>query len=188
MMIILPDVLPCPALGLAAMELRDHARHALIFSRRLLEAMLSSFKTPDDWLFQVHPKANHALWIAGHLALVDNSFVGKFRPALARKPEGWDALFSFGSQPKPTPEIYPPPEELVAYLRERRETLLGVLEDLREEELRGPAPAAGERSPLAGAPSIGHGFFFLAFHEGMHSGQLTLAHRALGNAPIVSLG
>jgi len=167
------------------MEVRDHARHALSLSRRLLEGLLAGFKTPEQWVFQVHPKANHALWITGHLALVDNSFVTKFRPALAAKPEGWDALFSFGSQPKPEPGIYPTPEELLGYFRERREALLRVLEELSEEELRAPAPAAGERSPLAGAPNIGHAFLFIAYHEGMHSGQLTLAHRALGHAPIV---
>jgi hypothetical protein len=60
-----------------------------------------------------------------------------------------------------------------------------VLDEVSDKELRGPAPAAGERSPLAGAPSIGHGFIFVAFHEGMHSGQLTVAHRALGNAPVI---
>jgi len=167
------------------MELRDHARHSLTFSRRLLEGMLASFKTPEDWVFQVHPKANHALWITGHLALVDNSFISKFRPALSMKPDGWDALFSFGSQPKPDASVYPGPEEALGYFRQRRQTLLSVLEKLSADELRGPAPAAGERSPLAGAPSIGQAFIFIAFHEGMHSGQLTVAHRALGNAPIV---
>jgi uncharacterized damage-inducible protein DinB len=63
--------------------------------------------------------------------------------------------------------------------------LLKVLDELSEEELRAAAPAAGERSPIAGAPSLGHAFIFIAYHEGMHSGQLTVTHRALGHAPIV---
>jgi uncharacterized damage-inducible protein DinB len=167
------------------MELRDHGRHALKFSRRLSEGLLGSFKTPENWVFQIHPKANHPLWIAGHLALVDNAFINRFRPALAKKSEGWDALFGFGSQPKPDASLYPAPEEVLSYFRGRREVLLKVLNELSEEELRAAAPAAGERSPIAGAPSLGHAFIFIAYHEGLHSGQLTVTHRALGHAPIV---
>ena len=167
------------------MELRDHARYALKFSRRLSEGLLSSFKTLENWVFQIHPKANHPLWIAGHLALVDNAFLNRFRPALATKPEGWDALFGFGSQPKPDASLYPNPEEVMSYFRARREVLLKVLDELNEEELRAAAPAAGERSPIAGAPNMGHAFIFIAYHEGLHSGQLTVTHRALGHAPIV---
>jgi uncharacterized damage-inducible protein DinB len=167
------------------MELRDHARHLLQFSRRLSEGLLGSFKTPEDWLFQIHPKANHALWITGHLALVDNAFINRFRPALATKPEGWDSLFGFGSQPKPEASLYPDADAVLAYFRDRREALLRVLDEVSEDELRAPAPEAGQRSPIAGAPSIGHAFIFIAYHEGMHSGQLTVAHRALGHAPLI---
>jgi uncharacterized damage-inducible protein DinB len=167
------------------MELREHARHALTFSRRLSSGLLASFKTPEDWVFQIHPKANHALWITAHIGLVDNSLTNRFRSDLTTKPEGWDALFSFGSQPKADPELYPAAEDVLAYYHDRRAMLLRVLEELSEEELRAPAPAASERSPIAGAPSIGHIFIFASQHEAMHSGQLTVAHRALGHAPLI---
>ncbi|RIK74560.1 MAG: DinB family protein [Planctomycetota bacterium] len=167
------------------MELRDHARHLLQFSRKFTERLLECFKTPDDWVFQIDPKVNHAMWIAGHLALVDNSFICRFRPDRGRKPEGWDRLFGFGSQPQPAAAAYPSPPEVLAYLRERRQALLEVLEEMTEDELRAPAPAPSERSPIAGAPSVGHGFLFIGYHEGLHSGQLTVAHRALGNAPVI---
>jgi uncharacterized damage-inducible protein DinB len=168
------------------MELRDHARQALQFARRMSSGLLASFKTPEHWVFQIHPKANHALWIAAHIGLADNSIIGKFRPALAKKPDGWNELFWFGSQPKPDASLYPVAEEVLAYYHERRETLLRVLDELSEEELRAPAPAAGERSPIAGAPSIGQLFIFASQHETMHSGQLTVAHRALGHAPLIT--
>jgi uncharacterized damage-inducible protein DinB len=167
------------------MELRDHARHTLDFSRRFTEGLLASFKTPEDWVFQLHPKANHALWVAGHLPLADNSILSRFRPNLAAKPEGWDAVFGRGSQPQPDAAAYPPTEKVLEYFRERRQTLLAVLDELSEEEMRSPAPPVGERSPIAGAPSLGHAFIFLAFHEGMHAGQVSVAHRALGHAPLV---
>jgi uncharacterized damage-inducible protein DinB len=168
------------------MELRDHARHALTFSRRLSCGLLASFKTPEDWVFQIHPKANHALWITAHIGLVDNSIAARFRAGAAAKPEGWDALFSFGSQPRADASLYPAAEEALAYYHDRRAVLLRVLEELSEEELRAAAPAAGERSPIAGAPSTGHIFLFASQHEAMHSGQLTVAHRALGHAPLIS--
>jgi uncharacterized damage-inducible protein DinB len=167
------------------MELRDHARHALKFSRRLASGLLASFKTLEAWVFQVHPKANHALWITAHVALADNSFISKFRPALAKKPDGWDALFWFGSEPKADASLYPDPEEVLAYFHERRETLLAVLEELSDEEMHAAAPPAEARSPLAGAPNMGHAFIFASQHEAMHAGQLTVAHRALGHAPLL---
>ncbi|HEX6963378.1 MAG TPA: DinB family protein, partial [Lacipirellula sp.] len=167
---------------------RDHARQALVFSRRLSSGLLASFRTPEDWVFQIHPKANHALWIAAHIGLVDNSITNRFRSDLTTKPEGWDALFSFGSQPKADASVYPSAEEVLAYYHDRRGVLMRVLEELSERELRGPAPAADERSPIAGAPSIGHIFIFASQHEAMHSGQLTIAHRALGHAPLIQAG
>jgi uncharacterized damage-inducible protein DinB len=167
------------------MEVREHARHALAFSRRLTDGLLASFKTPEDWVFQIHPKANHALWIAAHIALADNSFIGKFRPALASKPDGWDALFWQASEPQSNATIYPAAEEVLAYFHERRATLLKLFDELADEELSAPAPPAGARSPLAGAPNIGQSFIFIAQHEALHAGQLTVAHRALGHAPLI---
>jgi len=149
------------------------------------EKLFESLSTPEDWIFQVHPKANHAMWIAGHVALVDNSFISKFRPELAKKPEGWDELFWSKSQPTADVSRYPSSDEVLAYYRERRATLLRVLDELSEEELQGPAPPEGARSPLAGAPNMGHAFIFAAQHELMHAGQLTVAHRALGHAPLI---
>lgn len=165
--------------------LRDHARYGLMFSRRLTEGLLACFKTRQDWLFQVHPKANHAMWIAGHLGLADNGIIKRFRPDAASKLEGWDAIFWFGSQVSAESSRYPAEAEVLEYFRERRAKLLAVLEELTDAELAAPAPAAGERSPIAGAPNIGQLFLFAATHEGMHAGQLTVAHRALGHPPLL---
>lgn len=165
--------------------LRDHARFALTFSRRLSEGLLGCFKTRQEWLFQVHPKANHPLWIAGHLGLADNGIINRFRPDAARKPDGWDAVFWFGSQVSSDSSLYPPESEVMEYFRDRRSRLLAVLAELSDAELAAPAPPAGERSPIAGAPNMGQIFIFAATHEGMHAGQLTVAHRALGHPPLL---
>jgi hypothetical protein len=55
------------------------------------------------------------------------------------------------------PHAAPPsPDEVLAYVRERRETLLEVTDD----ELNAPAPSPGERCLIAGAPNISHVFLF----------------------------
>ena len=167
------------------MDLKAHARFALGRSRRITEGVIAALKTEDDWFYQAHPQANFPLWIVGHLGLADNAFLSRFRPQLAKKPDGWDELFWFGSQPQSERTAYPSSADVMAYLRERRETLLKVLDEITDDELNAPAPAAGERSPIAGAPCFGHIFLFAAVHEGMHAGQLTVAHRGLGHPPLL---
>ncbi len=163
---------------------RNHALYALKFSRRLSEGLLACFKSRQEWLFQVHPKANHPLWIAGHLGLADNGIISRFRPESARKPDGWDSMFWFGSQVSPDSSLYPSESDVMEYFRERRARLLALLGELSDAEIAAPAPPEGERSPIAGAPNMGQIFIFAATHEGMHAGQLTVAHRALGHPPL----
>jgi uncharacterized damage-inducible protein DinB len=170
------------------MDLKSHASYAVQRARWLSEQLLESFKTDDDWFFQVHSKANHATWIVGHLGLADNMFISKFRDNLAVKPDGWDDLFWFGSDLKEDRSAYPARDELLAYFRERRATLVEMIDDLSDEELSAPAPPADELSPIAGAPCVGHLLLFAAIHENTHIGQLTVAHRGLGNPPLFSPG
>ena len=165
------------------MDLKAHARYELENARRMTEGMLLSFESADDWFYQAHPKANHALWIVAHLALADNAFLSRFRPESGHKPEGWDDLFWFGSSLHDR-SAYPSANDVLAYFRDRRRTLLEVFEQLTDEELAAPAPAPEERSPIAGAPCMGHLFIFAARHEGIHSGQLSVAHRGLGHDPL----
>lgn len=168
------------------MDFKAHAKQALGTSRGLIEGVLEAFKTPADWLYQSHPKANHATWIIGHLGLADNAFIGNFREDLKQKPDGWDDFFWFGSELRADTSVYPGSEELLGYFRERRETLLKVLDECTDEQLNAPAPTEG--SPIAGAPNIGHYFLFAAVHEGVHFGQLSVAHRGLGNGPMITPG
>lgn len=163
------------------MELRNHAKFALDAARRLTESVLEAFVSRDDWLFQVDPHVNHAMWITGHLGLADNAFAAKYRPDGSKKPAGWEALFWFGSDLRPA-DAYPEVEEVRAYFQDRRRHLLSVLEEVSDDELAAPAPT--ENSPIAGAPCLGHIFLFAAYHEGIHCGQLTAAHRGLGNRPL----
>ena len=166
------------------MEFKTQARYALETSRWFTERILENFTEDDHWFYQVHPRANHALWIVAHLGLADNMFASRFREDQASKPEGWDELFWFGSELKDDRSAYPSADDVLAYFRERREVLLDVLDNVTYEELSAEGPPKDAPSPIAGAPSIGHLFLFCARHESIHAGQLTVAHRGLGNAPM----
>ncbi|MCE9544592.1 MAG: DinB family protein [Planctomycetia bacterium] len=150
-------------------------------ARRLTDTILSSFKGEKEWTHQVHPKANHPLWIAGHLGQVDDFFVSMVAPDRRRPIEAWVGKFGMGSQPIPDISAYPPAEDVLAYLRERRQTLLSVLEEHDDDWLSQSTPP-GTPEFLPDNASV---FEMAVWHEGMHAGQLTMAHRALGYPPVM---
>jgi hypothetical protein len=162
------------------MDLKQRILWQLQTIRQLNEQMFASFVTPQDWTHQVFPGANHALWIAGHLAMVDNNVLARFFSKPTEKP-GYLEKFGRKSSPSPNPANYPPPEEVVALFHERRSTLLGCIEACPDADFEKPVPP--------GAPPFIHNagqmFAFTAVHEGIHTGQLSMCRRALGHAPVV---
>ena len=48
------------------MDLKSHALSSLHTARTMTESILNQFKTDADWMYQAHPKANHALWIPAY--------------------------------------------------------------------------------------------------------------------------
>lgn len=164
------------------MGLKKSLQAQLQASRHYSEGLLKDFQTPEQWLHQVHPKANHPLWFAGHMAVTDNFFLSAIAPEKSSLPAGFVEKFGPGSQPTTNPADYPSPEEVVRVMRERREVLASLLAGLSEEDLERPTPA--------GTPDFlrdwGSVFRVAAWHEAIHSGQLAVCHRALGNSPIIT--
>ncbi len=163
------------------MDYKQRLKAQLELVRGTTEAILAAFKTPQDWTYQVHPQANHALWVAGHLAVADNMMVSRLAPEKAATlPPAYKEMFSPGSKPSPDPNDYPPPESVLALMRERRTALLAALDGLSEADLSKAAPKGGPGfiKDLAGF------FEFAAFHEATHMGQATIARRALGHPPL----
>lgn len=157
-------------------RLQGQLRHARGFS----DGMLSSFTTPEQWTHQVHPAANHALWFAGHMGVVDNSMIRMLAPQRGEKRPEYQEKFGMGSTPSANPEDYPPVAEVLDYMRERRQTLLEVLDSLSDEDIDKPTPKGAPDF----LPDVGSVFELVAWHEGLHSGQVTVARRALGNTPL----
>lgn len=149
--------------------------------RQMTDRLIADFTKPEQWVYQVHSNCNHALWFVGHMATTDNFLLSMVAPEQARLPAGFQEKFGVGSHPTSDPADYPPPEEVVAVMQERRDTLLHVLEAFSDQDLA--------RSTPAGAPDFLPDFssvFELAvWHEGLHAGQLTVVRRALGFKPVM---
>lgn len=163
------------------MSIKANIIFSLNQSRRMLEGLIDAMKSPSDWTYQACPNANHALWVVGHLGLADNMFLSRIDESAGNKPEGWDELFWFGSEVHAEADKYPSPEEAVAYCRERRETLLAKIGTLPEEFFGQPTPDEGM---FADAPNMASMLLFIPYHEGIHTGQFTIAHRGLGHEPM----
>lgn len=149
--------------------------------RQMTDRLLADFTRPEQWVHQVHPNCNHALWFVGHMATTDNFLLSMVALDLARLPEGFQAQFGVGSHPTNDPADYPSPEEVVAVMRERRQTLLGVLESFSDDDLARSTPAGAPDF----LPDFGSVFELAVWHEGLHAGQLTVVRRALGFPPVM---
>lgn len=162
------------------MDYKPRLKALLEQARETSEKMLASFKTPQDWTYQVHPNANHAMWFTGHMASADNFFVGVVAPdKVTTLPPGYKEMFGMGSKPSPKPADYPPPEEVLKVFRDRRQALLAALDSLSESDLANPPKGGPEFiKDFAGV------FEMAIWHEGLHTGQLSIARRALGHAPL----
>jgi hypothetical protein len=114
------------------------------------------------------------------MGVVDNNFIGLIDRNQVRTVAGYEAKFGRGSTPTDRPSDYPPAAEVLAYMRERREVLLALLEAETDERLGRATP---EGSPWF-LPDVASVFEVTAWHEGLHSGQLSVSRRALGHAPV----
>ncbi|MEM9066647.1 MAG: DinB family protein [Planctomycetota bacterium] len=163
------DASPILTTGLQSME----------FARGITDMLLSTLE-PDHWFKPPCPNANHAGWIVGHLALTDQAFFSALGGGQPLVPEAWDGLFGGKSVAHPDASKFPPIEELKAALAATRERTVEWLRSLSEAELL--EPIEGDLAQFA--KTRAHLMGTLAFHEGMHVGQLSVARRAMGMPPV----
>ena len=162
------------------MKLTAWLENQLRTIRGITEQMLAAFTTPQQWTHQVHDEANHALWFAGHMGTVDDFLVRAIAPEKASMPAGYQEKFGMGSRPTSNPANYPPVEDVLGFMRDRRETLLGVLAGLEEVDLQKPSP---EGMPEF-MPNVASMFGSAVWHEALHLGQVTVVRRHLGHPPM----
>lgn len=151
---------------------------ALAFARRITVRLLEDI--PEDKLcYQPVAGGNHALWIVGHLAASDNYYLSGLAGRRTGFPAQWRELFGMGSLPQPDPSHYPTLAEVQAQLSQLREELAAYFGSLSNEQLAQPLP--GEFATFA--PDFGTLASTIAWHEGLHTGQLTIIRKALGLKP-----
>jgi hypothetical protein len=163
------------------MSLQQRLQRQLQNTRQMSEKLLADFKTPQDWVHQVHPGSNHALWFVGHMANTDNFLLSLVSPHSTIPLDGFHARFGMGSQPTDQPDAYPPAETVLATMRERRGRLLEVLAALSDDDLAKKNPDGAPEF----LPDFASVFELAIWHEGLHSGQLSVTRRALGHKPLV---
>ena len=147
----------------------------LEFSRGATIKLLESIP-PDARVLCPVKGANHATWIAGHIALTDNYFFKTVGGQSGALPESWESLFGMGSKCVSSSDAYPAWDEIIAAMHERRAALIDWFGAMSADELAEPlSDDLREFAPNRAAlmPAI-------AWHEGFHAGQLTAVRRSLG--------
>ena len=157
--------------------LLDNGLSLLNFARQATLAFLGDI--PEDRLcYRPIPEGNHAVWLIGHIALTDDSVRNKLGGGAAKCPQEWSKLFGQGSKPLPDPSDYPSSAEMKAHLSGTREDLIGWFKSMSEAKLTEHLPGDDLRAPNYAALMA-----FLAYHEGLHAGQLRVIGQALGKPP-----
>jgi hypothetical protein len=141
-------------------------------SMKLLEDMKSDpLLRPGPW------GGNHAMWIAGHLTVVE----GRLHKMLFGTPnpvEHWKPLFDWGSEPQDDPSVYPPYEEVVNTFRRLRAQTIAFLNEVGEEGLDRPTKSQPPGWTEFG--TVGQAIIIIACHACGHFGGLTVVRAASG--------
>ena len=158
----------------------ENGLSTMAFARQNTMSFLEDI--PEDKVcFQVCPGANHALWVLGHLTTADDYFLSSIGGKEWRCDEKFKALFGMGSRPTGSPSDYPRMDEVKELLHDRREALVAWFRSMSEEQLAQPwsGDVAGFAANHCALMSS------IAWHEGLHAGQLTVVRKALGIKPKV---
>lgn len=160
------------------MNLTERLKRGLMHTRGFTDRILGEIRFPDDWIRRPAPQSNHAMWIAGHLGLATNSFIGFVDPGKKITRDELVPLFGKGTTPIDDLSAYPAPSEVVALLTERGNVFISLLDDLNDEDLAREVPEGP-----AFMYDVGAVFQMAAWHEALHAGQLTVIHRMIGEKP-----
>ena len=157
------------------MKALDAIRIALKFSDMGM-THLSGMK--DSPLVRPGPwGGNHAMWIAGHLAVVE----GRLQQMLHGTPnpvQQWKPLFDWGSEPVDDLAVYPPFEDVLQTFRRLREQTHAFLDEFGEEGLDRPTKC--QPPGFSGFETAGAAIQIVACHAIGHMGGLTVVRAASG--------
>jgi hypothetical protein len=157
------------------MKAIDAIRIALKFSdmgMKYLETM------SDAPLLRPGPSGgNHAMWIAGHLTVVE----GRLQQMLHGIPNPvakWKPLFDWGSEPHDDPAAYPPFEEVLRTFKDLRAKTHAFLDEHGEAGLDRPTKTTPPG--FKGFETAGQAILIIAVHASGHLGGLNVVRAAAG--------
>lgn len=161
-----------------ATTLLDAGIHHLEFTRGATLRLLDGIP-PEKLCHQPVAGANHVVWIAGHITVTDRYMLVGACGGQSSVPAGWEKHFGMGSTPQAEPGSYPRYAEILEMLSVARSELVRHFRERSEAELSQSLPGDFARF----APNLGGLPFALAWHEGLHAGQITVVRRSLGMGP-----
>lgn len=154
-------------------EQKKNAINLLKMSRMNTLGILK--KIPEEhMLLRPVPGGNHALWIIGHLANVDDETLMLLSGDAPRLDSTWKENFATGSTVRDGADGYPAPAELRKVFSSLRKDFSRWFDSLDEQQLLTTLPGrfegVGDHLAMCG---------FMAWHESYHCGQLSVVRKAL---------
>lgn len=128
----------------------------------------TAFTTPDEG-------GNHAAWIAGHLARTYDWVLDRYGETAAL-PDVYADVFAAGKDVELDAAKYPPLDDIVVALNERRQACADWFNSLPEEKA---AEELDEEARIFGQTFAGM-MGALGAHENYHAGQLSVVRKKLG--------
>lgn len=160
------------------MDARQQTRAALEFARGFSKGLID--ETPaDKWLQAPGAAANHVLWNVGHLGVSHHWVRSQIDATVTPRDEKWRKLFGGGSTPTNDAAVYPKIADVRSYYEAQWDAVLAQLDAISDAELA--APVSEDAAYLA-KNKLGL-FSFIAWHEGLHAGQIAMARKAAGLKP-----
>ena len=153
---------------------------ALQFARGVTLAFAESLS--DDQFFErACDGGNHAAFIIGHIASTDDFVLAELTGSPPTMPESLLKLVGGGAPVSDDRDVYPSRGELMAMLADRREASVSYFKSFDDEGLL--APIEGKIAQFGKNRAVL--MATTAWHEGMHAGQITVARKRLGMAPVL---
>jgi len=157
------------------MQAIDAIRTALKFSDMGMKYLAEMSDAP---LLRPGPSGgNHAMWIAGHLTVVE----GRLQQMLHGIPNPvrhWKPLFDWGSEPLDDLSAYPPYEEVLQKFKELRDRTHAFLDQVGDAGL--DQPTKTQPPGFKGFEKAGAAILIIAVHASGHLGGLNVLRAAAG--------
>jgi len=128
------------------------------------------------------PRANHAGWIIGHIAVSEDSLVAAATGKPKRIPEATQDLFKGGSTCKAEASVYPSRKQIDELYKNTRAHTLEALKASDESKWSAPSPEGFTKEVF---PTMGSIWGLLSTHQYWHIGQLTVCRAAMNKKHVL---